>query len=415
MLEWSLFLEHREGSSKGKEGGWRNFLVKYPEAGAMHRKMLRVSARLAGLEKENGADALAQARAELYKGQCNCAYWHGVFGGLYLFHLRRSVFHHLLACEKEMDAIVHGAAPFIETLIADHGGDGDDEVIVANGGIVLLIDPSGGGAIREISSKKVCHNIMNTMTRRKEPYHARIIEKIVNGNKKLADCKTVDDIIEVGDPAIGEHLIYDRYPRASLVDHFLDRDVLSEDLGRSSYDEKGDLWNGRYTMMVDKKAEGVRLVLEADGKAGGSKVRVSKKIDLGKDSHGFSVEYTLTNTGEGTLDTVFGAELNIALPHADSCMYTVQVNGEMPLMGMKDRFDLPEANSYYINDGTDLVSFRIDILTPCRLVSFPVKTVSQSERQYELNYQGTGLFLLLAVSLGPGEIQKMVFRIDLTA
>src|SRR5258708_40086738 len=39
----------------------------------------------------------------LWAGQCNCAYWHGVLGGLYLPHLRQAVYRHLLEAENLAD------------------------------------------------------------------------------------------------------------------------------------------------------------------------------------------------------------------------------------------------------------------------------------------------------------------------
>ena len=41
----------------------------------------------------------------LYRGQANDAYWHGLFGGLYLPHLRRAVWNALVELEAEIDAV----------------------------------------------------------------------------------------------------------------------------------------------------------------------------------------------------------------------------------------------------------------------------------------------------------------------
>ena len=38
------------------------------------------------------ATLVEQARTALYRGQCNCAYWHGAFGGVYLPHLRNAIY-----------------------------------------------------------------------------------------------------------------------------------------------------------------------------------------------------------------------------------------------------------------------------------------------------------------------------------
>ncbi|MBK7717121.1 MAG: DUF1925 domain-containing protein [Gemmatimonadetes bacterium] len=72
---------------------WRNFLVKYPESNRMHKKMVALSAlcRRAGDPPE--------ARRAVGRAQCNDAYWHGVFGGLYLPHLRDAVWAELARAE----------------------------------------------------------------------------------------------------------------------------------------------------------------------------------------------------------------------------------------------------------------------------------------------------------------------------
>ena len=43
---------------------------------------------------------------ELYRGQCNCGYWHGAFGGIYLPHLRNAVYQHLIAADNLLDRAV---------------------------------------------------------------------------------------------------------------------------------------------------------------------------------------------------------------------------------------------------------------------------------------------------------------------
>src|SRR3989337_4368761 len=93
-------------------GMWRNFFAKYPEANWMHKRMLPVSCALSEarsngrarpelVEGENGA--FKRATRHLYKAQCNDAYWHGVFGGLYLPHLRKEIYRNLLAASAVIE------------------------------------------------------------------------------------------------------------------------------------------------------------------------------------------------------------------------------------------------------------------------------------------------------------------------
>src|SRR5690349_22927185 len=72
---------------------WRNFLVKYSESNRMHKKMLALSR----LTRERGDPV--EVRRDLGRAQCNDAYWHGVFGGLYLPHLRDAIWRHLALAE----------------------------------------------------------------------------------------------------------------------------------------------------------------------------------------------------------------------------------------------------------------------------------------------------------------------------
>ena len=84
-------------------GIWQSFLAKYPEANFMHKKMVRVSDKLERAEEQarraREPAPLDHARRELYRAQCNCGYWHGLFGGLYLNYLRDAVYHHLIDAE----------------------------------------------------------------------------------------------------------------------------------------------------------------------------------------------------------------------------------------------------------------------------------------------------------------------------
>src|SRR4030095_8661592 len=72
---------------------WRNFLVKYPESNRMHKKMQALSA----LCRRRGDPPTA--RRAIGRAQCNDAYWHGVFGGLYLPHLREAIWRQLAVGE----------------------------------------------------------------------------------------------------------------------------------------------------------------------------------------------------------------------------------------------------------------------------------------------------------------------------
>ena len=114
---------------------WRNFLVKYSESNRMHKKMLALSAlcRRAGDPPE--------ARRAIGRAQCNDAYWHGVFGGLYLPHLREAIWRNLSEAEGRLR---HGEA--LEWEVFDFDGDGHEEVWLHSDQFSAVVSPWRGGA-----------------------------------------------------------------------------------------------------------------------------------------------------------------------------------------------------------------------------------------------------------------------------
>lgn len=139
---------------------WRNFQVKYAESNRMHKKMLALSA----LSRMRGDPP--RARRAIGRAQCNDAYWHGVFGGLYLPFLRAEIWRNLCIAEEELR---RGEGIAAETL--DRDWDGHDEVWVHSSSFSALVSPSRGGAIEELSRFALSENLADTLTRRREAYH----------------------------------------------------------------------------------------------------------------------------------------------------------------------------------------------------------------------------------------------------
>ncbi len=153
----------RKGYLRG--GIWRNFFSRYPEANWMHKRMLDLSARL---QRACAAAADAEALRELlYFAQANDAYWHGLFGGLYLPHLRRSVWRHLLELEARLDALAPRAAR--ECIDLDH--DGVDELFLRNRAAQAVLRLDGSAAVRELDAYALAQNFGDTLRRHLEHYH----------------------------------------------------------------------------------------------------------------------------------------------------------------------------------------------------------------------------------------------------
>jgi len=126
-LPWEIQQEYDELSHSFEEddrwpsirkfiagGFWRNFKVRYPESNEMYSRMMYVSKKLAGLEQNVVGGVIDKARDHLFQGQCNCSYWHGAFGGLYLPHLRNAVYQQLIYADNVLDQEIHGDGRWVD-------------------------------------------------------------------------------------------------------------------------------------------------------------------------------------------------------------------------------------------------------------------------------------------------------------
>ncbi len=174
--------DERMGGTEGalvRGTHWRNFLVKYPEANRLHKKMLLLSR----LCRKRGEPA--EARRAIGRAQCNDAYWHGVFGGLYLPFLRGALWGQLALAEA---ALRRGEALRAEVLDIDW--DGGEEIWVHDAAHSIVIAPMRGGAIEEWTDFAAGVNLAAVLTRRREAYH---LEAMAAGSREAGDDTHGDD------------------------------------------------------------------------------------------------------------------------------------------------------------------------------------------------------------------------------
>lgn len=139
-------------------GHWRNFMAIYAESGRMHRK----AARLADLCAER--DAGPEASHALGRARCNDAYWHGVFGGLYLRHLREAIWANL----AEAEGLLRAGEELDGEMTRGPAGD---ELWVHSAAFSAMIDLGRGGAVTELVDFAARRNLADVLTRRWESYH----------------------------------------------------------------------------------------------------------------------------------------------------------------------------------------------------------------------------------------------------
>jgi alpha-amylase len=456
MMEWALPVagmrrvhELRERMKKSGEyeaygpyvrgGIWQNFLAKYPEANQIHKKMLYVSQRLQSamddaIQKSGGGaidsdtgDLLGTAQRELYKGQCCCAYWHGLFGGLYLNYLRDSLYRSLLGSERILDQLQQGQGDWISYEEEDLDLDGRDEILVSNRLLNAYVRPHSGGAVFEIDYKPKCFNVSDVLTRREEGYHD-LIRKGGAGSKTEENNagdkpKTIHDLVRVKEEGLDRALLYDDVPRTSFVDRFFPLDATLEIVkSGGSAKDLGDFALGEYKVEaigVDEQGDasfGLHLFRQGKVRVDGElrPVTVEKHFKVEIDSADLHVRYVLRNDGDQALDVNFATEINVNLLAGNDPARYVKMGGSDVRAPLASEGTTDDWREVLLVDEWMKIRVALDAKVPGRLYRYPIETVSQSENGLERTYQGTCLAPSWRLRIEPGEKKELLLKLGIS-
>jgi hypothetical protein len=424
-LEKAGLSKKAEGFIRG--GIWQNFMSKYAEANHLHKKMLLVSNKLAeALADENPwTDEHEEARRALYRGQCNCAYWHGLFGGLYLPHLRDAVYRQLIEAESLLDARIQGDEDWIAYDQKDFDADLDEEVIVENALMNVYLDPGEGGTVVEIDYRPLAFCLTNVLTRRTEGYHRHMKatgdpdpEQAVSP----AEPASIHDIQRVTEPGLIEKLAADITRRSCFMDRFPQPGTSLEDIQRATYLEEGDFLGARYHVeRIGIDEEGTcdfeALLTRAghltrDGKR--MPLAVEKTFTIPADRPELRVTYVLRNLGDSAIDLVFCPELNLTLLAGDDGDRLYEFEGVIgPGPRMKSSGEVEETSWFALTDLHQQMRIRLEFDPLAAVWRHPVETISQSEAGFECIYQGSAVIPKWEMTLPPGMSNTVSVRLEI--
>jgi len=374
-------------------GYWRNFKVKYPETGTMYARMQLVSRRLQqAIEGGAVGDLLEQARLELYRGQCNCSYWHGAFGGIYLPHLRNGVYKHLIAADNLLDQVEgrgpqSDAQPWVDLEADDFNLDGRAEARLANNRLTTFVAPVEGGQIYELDVKSICHNLLATLTRRPEAYHRKVLQGPSNAE---GDVSSIHDQVVFKQEGLDQRLGYDTWTRNSLIDHFFLTDVSLHEIASGTATEQGDFVHGPYDAKLRRSADRVQLQMTREGNIAGQPIRVTKGVTLRSSSETLEIAYLIEDL-PNDLALFFAPELNFAgLPSGADDRFFRDRNGN-GLGQLGEQLDLSNVRELGLVDQWLGIDVGLGFDRDTAIWTYPVETVSQSEGGFELVHQSVAV------------------------
>jgi hypothetical protein len=413
MVEYGKVVERLKESPEGgsvrrflKGGFWRNFFAKYPESNDLHKRVLHLREKIED-EKRRSIPKDQDPIYYLHRAECNDAYWHGVFGGLYLPHLRHAIYENLIRAETLHDQKVHREKEWIEVERLDFNGDGDDEVFLRNSETVLLFS-SRGGSLLEMDDRSKAFNILGTLTRRKEGYHQKLLETREQASRdeaSTAKTRTIHEIFDSKEKDLDQSLHFDEYRRTSFLDHFIVEPMDFESFRRCRYQEEGDFIKELYESEVRKKGKYQEILFSRLGslrKDGGrDPIRIEKRFSIPNRQKSVKATYEIVYQGEKR-KTNFGIEFNINLLAGDAPDRYYHI----PEYKLEDRKlaslgALNDITEIHLVDEWNKMEVVLKTDKRCHLWRFPIETVSLSESGFERIFQGSCLLFYWTLDLEP--------------
>ncbi|MDP1635635.1 MAG: DUF1926 domain-containing protein, partial [Gallionellaceae bacterium] len=355
-------------------GIWKNFMMRYPEANWMHKRMLGLSRRYHALPQKKQTAAMLDA---LYEAQANDAYWHGLFGGLYLPHLRRAIYNAIVRLEALLDKV----DPRPPRSSVDLDLDGDDEIFLQNGVLQAVVRQDGNAAICEFDAYRLHHNFADTLSMPHEHYHRKVHAQpaaehqgdgIANPHERVSHKHEITQ----------EDMVIDERQKLMFLD---------------SWSGAGTSQQPRYTPAADRSMTHGAVFEAALGTG-----RVNKTVVL-EDARLY-VAYRFDGVAGGDFQVV----VNIAMPSCDGPAGRFRVDGEI-VGGFGQLLRLEAMQNIVLEDAVLGGRLEVAVNRAVTLDSRPSFSVSQSEAGFEKIMQAVTLTFGCALA---GKSQTLEFCLE---
>ncbi|WP_297296296.1 alpha-amylase/4-alpha-glucanotransferase domain-containing protein [uncultured Brachyspira sp.] len=404
--------EENEIITRFMRGGfWRNYFTKYTESNRMNKRMLFVSNMIGEITESNYKDK-EEALNYLLKGQCNCPYWHGTFGGLYLNNLRHATYANLIKATSISLEKVYGREYFLSHHL-DFDMDGREEVIISCERSAIIFHRLSGSIIEWDLKKDTPINLIDCLKRREEAYHIAAMRNAANEDNNDSEHVSIHEIAKKVDEKIAKYLVFDKNEKVFAVDHFLNKIPTAEEFQLMKYEEDADFYKSYYNVVENLiNKDYATISYDKVSKVNGKDIYLMKRYVIDKDGT-FTLESIIQNKSNEDAEFVYALENNITL-----------LAGQEP-----DRYyigddkkissNLCEASEYkgksigMVDEGYVKVKVSLEANEETTFLYMPNYTISDAVDKLEMNYQNSTIVCCKKINLKPGE--KVQYKIKVTA
>ncbi len=364
---------------------WDMFLARYPEADQLHKHVLWTSRRARALPA--GTPGRDEAITAVLRAECNCPYWHGLFGGVYFPHLRHGAYQSLLQADAFLSAL---DAPEVRVEVEDLDGDREPEIILRSKDTQAFFRPSDAGTLVELDFLPARFNVTNVVSRWRERYH--VGQDLTHAPAGAGQVASPHETSVGVRPDDRERLRFDRVPLRSLRDfRAAAPPVLSAPTGL----EDMDLLQGRLAEW-ETVERGFRLraaigdlryartvVMETSGE-----LRVAWEFPFGEPVQGF-------------IGTVLCLSL-LTREAPDRSLIVRLARGREMRRAPGDSFAQDGVAGLTLLDRAFGFALEVRPRPAARVSAAPIETLQRSEDRLEATYQGT-LFGICWALPSPGD------------
>jgi len=389
-------------------GFWRNYFSKYSESNRMHKRMMLASNMVHSMKES--ADK-KKALNYLLKSQCNCPYWHGTFGGLYLNNLRHGTYANIINATKIAEADELKNKAFIVKEI-DYDLDTRDEVYISSENETFILHSRYGSIVEWDIKSTIPTNLVDTMKRREEAYH---IEAMQNKNEnENNEHVSIHDIVKTIDDDILKYLVFDKNEKLLCVDHILANFTTAYDFSLMNYNDIYTLSSEYYNIKhVKEKSDRVEVAFEIDGLIYDKSITLKKTYSILKKG-GLILEVSIQNNSDTDINFVYALENNLTLLAGnEKDRYYIHSTSLERISQTLSDFGEYEGETFGMRDEGYL---KLDIVfnasRKTRFLYMPNFTISDAVDKLEMNYQNSTIVSSVEFNIKANNSEK--YRLEIS-
>ncbi len=384
-------------------GLFRSFLARYPESCYMHERVQELVRGIIECDPDvkpsdaNDASPYSRALWHALRAQCNCPYWHGVFGGLYLNYLRFAIHREILTAEAEL-AKADDKLSRVRYIGSGHLNYGDSQtthdaeapILIARDRVHWVVDPMTGQVISAGSVERKI-DVIDVLARRFEAYHATMREA-EDGHDEGSPA-SIHEMQEIAPAGWKENHGYDKCRRGCFTDRVMRHAPSLDQLVRVEYDpDLGPEWGFWGVSESEDRIE----MIKTDGPW-----RRDKILEFKDEGRVAVMRYSLSRSDGNDYKGVLLLEFNIGLLAGDAGdrYHLLPDKTKLPL---SSKFESNGSNEAVCIDEWSGVKIVIGVPDAEWMGVYPVSTLSRGEGGLEMNYQGTSILFRVPIVLEGG-------------